>query len=210
MTRSVQEWAAHWNARAVIEDPVARCGYCVDGVPIDAGLYRAAVIEPWLKRLELEAGHHVLDVGCGSGLLLREIEARVKRAVGTDISEAMVRRSAGSAETYVCAAHELPFEGEQFDRIVMASVCHYFPSLDYFREVAVKLVSVLRTPGLLLIGDIPLGAQPPATPYLYYEAADILGLFELLAVRVSIEPQSELKRSINSRHDVLVRKGAGR
>jgi SAM-dependent methyltransferase len=205
--RTIAEWAAHWNAKAAIHDPIELNGYCVDGVPVDAELYRAAVIEPWLDRLELAPHHHVLEVGCGSGLLLREIEASVERTVGTDFSATLIERYDGAAETYLCAAHELPFEGEQFDRILMASVAHYFPSLDYFREVIVELVSLLRRPGLLLVGDVPLGRQPPGTPYRWYQPMEILDVLEPLGVRFSIETQSELKRTINRRYDVLVRKG---
>ena len=210
MTRTLEEWAEHWNARAAIDDPIERGGCCLDGAPIDAELHRAALIEPWLARLEVEPGHHVLEVGCGSGLLLREIETRVERAVGTDLSEALLRRYSGGAETHVCAAHELPFADGQFDRVVMASVSHYFPSLEYFREVAVELLRVLRTPGILLIADVPLGRPPRPTPHLWYERRWLRAVLESLEVRFSIEEQTELKRRINRRYDVLVRKDTGR
>lgn len=90
VTRTVQEWTVHWNSRAVIDDPIEASGYCVDGVPVDAETYRAAVIEPWLDRLQLEPQHHVLDVGCGCGLLLEQLASRVQRAVGTDIGDVLL------------------------------------------------------------------------------------------------------------------------
>jgi SAM-dependent methyltransferase len=201
--RTVEEWAAHWNAKASIEDPVEVNGYCIEGRPLAFELYRTAIIEPWLDRLDLEPHHDVLEVGSGSGMLLAEIDARVRRAVGTDFSEVQIARYQGPAETYACAAHELPFQGAQFDRILMASVSHYFPSLDYFRDVVTGLVALLRRPGLLLIGDVLLGPQPATTPYRWYEPMDIIAVLEDLGVRFSIESQPELKRTINRRYDVL-------
>jgi SAM-dependent methyltransferase len=205
-TWSVEQWAAHWNAKAAIEDPSELNGYCIGGVPLDRERYEAAVVLPSLERLELEPNHHALEVGCGSGLLLSEIERRVERAVGTDVSEAMLRRYRGSAETYVCAAHELPFDGETFDRILMWSVAHYFPDVDYFGDVVTKLVTLLRAPGILLIGDVPLGPQPPTTPYLWYERTDIARVLEPHGLPFSIAAQSRLKRAINLRYDIVVYK----
>lgn len=203
---TLDEWAAHWNSKADIDDSLELNGYCVGGVPIDAELYRAAVIEPYLDRLELAGHHHVLEVGCGSGLLLREIEGRVERTVGTDFSEALISRYQGSAETYLCAAHELPFEGEQFDRILMCSVVHCFPGLDYLCRVMLKLVSLLRPRGILLIGDVLLGRPPPETRFRWYDRRQILDILEPLDLPFSISAQSRLKRAINRRYDVIVYK----
>ena len=204
--RTVEEWTAHWDAKSGIEDPVELNGYCVAGVPLAAELYRKAVLEPVLERLELEPRHHVLEVGCGSGLLLREIEQRVERAVGTDISEALISRYRGSAETHVCAAHELPFEREEFDRILMYGVVQYFPGLDYFSEVVHELVTLLRAPGILVIGDVLLGDQPEDTPYLWYDRRTLVGLLEPLGLPFSMQVQSRLKRTINLRYDVVIYK----
>ncbi len=202
---TVQEWAEHWNARAAITDAAELNGYCIGGVPIGADEYRAALIEPWVGRLELEPCHHVLEVGCGSGELLSEIERRVERAVGTDISTALLARYRGAAQTYVCAAHELPFEAPEFDRIVMASVSHYFPSPEYFRGVVTDLVSLLRPGGLLLVADLLLGAQPATTPHLWYEPASIIDLCDELGVDFALLSQPARKRAINRRFDLIVR-----
>lgn len=204
--RTVAEWIAHWDAKAAIEDPVELNGYCIGGAAIHRELYRAAVIDPWIERLELQAHHNVLDVGCGSGLLLREIESRVSKAVGADASEALLRRYHGSARTYLCAAHELPFEGEQFDRIAMCSVSHYFPDVGYFRDVIQKLVGLLRAPGIILVGDMLLGAQPEKTPFLWYERHELVDVLEPLGLPFSIAAQPPAKRAINCRYDVLVYK----
>ena len=206
MTRSVEEWRAHWDAKAGIANPVELNGYCIGGVPIDLDLYRATLIEPVLRLLELEPQHHVLEIGCGSGLILREIEGRVERAVGTDLSETLLNRYDGTAETIVGAAHEVPFEGEQFDRILMSSVIHYFPDLVYLRDVVLKLLGLLRRPGVLVIADALLGEQPAGTPYRWYSRGEIVNLLEPLGLPFSIAAQSRLKRQINIRYDIVVYK----
>jgi|SRR5579862_5302741 len=204
--RTVEEWAEHWNSKAGIENPVELNGYCLDGVPIDLELYRAAVVDPTLDLLELEPHHHVLEVGCGSGLILREIEARVERTVGTDLSEALLSRYDGAAETILCAAHELPFEGAQFDRILMSSVIHYFPNSGYLRDVVLKLLELLRRPGILVIADAMLGEQPPDTPYRWFSRGEIVDMLEPLGLPFSIAAQSRLKQQINLRYDIVVHK----
>ena len=204
MTRSVQEWTVHWDSRAVIDDPIEASGYCVAGVAVDAETYRSAVLEPWLDRLQLEPQHHVLDVGCGCGLLLEQLASRAQRAVGTDVSQEQLRRYRGSAETYVCAADDLPFAPEQFDRIAMVSVAQYFPSLTYFEAVVTALVTLLRAPGVLLIGDVLLGTAPSSTRYRWYDPSELTTILGRLPVRFGIEAQPAPKRAINHRHDVLV------
>jgi SAM-dependent methyltransferase len=204
--RSVEEWAAHWDAKEAIENPVELNGYCLGGAPIELDLYRAAVVEPTLELLELEPKHHVLEVGCGSGMILKEIEMRVERTVGTDLSKALLDRYDGAAETFACAAHELPFEGEQFDRILMSSVIHYFPDFAYLQEVVTVLVGLLRRPGILVIADALLGEQPPDTPYRWFSRSEIINLLEPLDLPFSIAAQSALKRRINHRYDIVVYK----
>lgn len=203
-TRTIAEWTAHWDAKSEIRDPVRLNGYCVGGEPIPREQYMEAVVKPVLERLELEPHHRVLDVGCGSGLMLGEIEKRVAEAVGTDVSRAMLERYEGRATTHVCAAHELPFGPESFDRVLMYSVAHYFPDFDYFREVAAKCLAILRRDGILLIGDLPVGRRPEQSPYLWYDRHALVDLFDSVALPYTIAAQSRAKRAINRRIDVVV------
>lgn len=64
--------------------------YIVGGVPLTEDYYRRVILDPIIAKLELEAHHRALDVGCGAGLLLKQIETRVHAAEGFDISENMV------------------------------------------------------------------------------------------------------------------------
>lgn len=202
--KSVREWTDHWNAKADIENPIEINGYCLGGQPIPAGKYFAAVVEPTIERLDLKSHHRVLDIGCGSGLALAEIEKRVAEAVGTDLSQTMIDRYKGNAKTYVCAAHELPFEDERFDRILMFSVAIYFPSFGYFREVVDNALSLLRIDGLLLIGDLNIGRAPRHSQNLWYDRNKLLRYLDETGHAYALMAQNKLKRSINKRWDVLI------
>jgi SAM-dependent methyltransferase len=202
--KTIKEWTGHWDGKAGIEDPVTINGYCIGGVPISRERYMSAVVEPLLERLELAPHHRVLDVGCGTGMTLMEIEERVAEAVGTDFSKTMLEKYKGKAKTLVCAAHELPFTGEQFDRILMFSVAHYFPDFDYFQRVATRLLSLLRRSGILLIGDLPLGHRPAGSDYLWYDRHALVDYFDSFGLPYSIAAQSRAKRAINERYDILV------
>lgn len=64
--------------------------------------------------LRLGPGSAVLDVGCGAGLAVSELSSRGFRAVGVDLSPAMVdeaRRRSPEAEFLVGDASSLPVEG---------------------------------------------------------------------------------------------------
>lgn len=139
-------------------------------------------------------------------MTLLEIEKRVARAVGTDISRTLLARYPGKATTHLCPAHELPFSGESFDRILMFSVAHYFPDLAYLREVTESCLSLLRRDGILLVGDLPIGVPPAQSPYLWFDRHQLVDLLDSLGFPYSIAAQGRLKRTINRRYDVIIYK----
>lgn len=206
MIKPVHEWTQHWDSKVDITDPVALNGYCTGGVPIARETYFKAVVNPVIERLDLEPHHRVLDIGCGSGLTLSEIEKRVAEAVGTDLSRTMIDKYQGEAKTHVCAAHELPFEGEQFDRILMVGVAIYFPDFDYYRQVVEKVLSLLRPDGIFLIGDLNIGEKPEGNQYQWYDRAQLLDYLDELGHAYNLMSQNKLKRTINRRWDILIRK----
>ena len=61
-------------------------------------------------------GRDVLEVGCGTGLLLDRIRTFARSARGVDISPAMLRRASERGhDVREASATELPFEDETFD-----------------------------------------------------------------------------------------------
>ncbi|HSL24076.1 MAG TPA: methyltransferase domain-containing protein [Vicinamibacterales bacterium] len=103
----------------------------------DAGAYHrvSAPQVEWgrrvLDRLALEGHEHVIDIGCGTGRLTREVAARVPqgRVVAVDRSASMLRRAgehlAGASVALVRAsADSLPFAG-QFDVVFSTATFHW-------------------------------------------------------------------------------------
>jgi len=86
-----------------------------------------AIYAQWAARVaevaEIEMGHHVLDVACGTGSLARaaQLETGLKgKVVGLDLSEKMLeaaRRHSKTVEWTLGDAASLPFEDDSFDRV---------------------------------------------------------------------------------------------
>lgn len=113
--------------------------------------------------LEIRPAHRVLDVGCGTGDLLRVLAPLVTpgSAVGIDLSETMIaeakRRSSGSASNVsfqVGNALDLPFESGSFDRVLATQVLLHIP--DPWAALA-EMCRVLAPTGLVAFGEIDWG-----------------------------------------------------
>lgn len=92
--------------------------------------YIRRTVRETLQRTPLQAGIRVLDVGCGTGVLLEELstaEPTLKLA-GIDLSEEMLKvarsRLGSVADLRQGLAEELPFEDAGFDIVVSSSVLH--------------------------------------------------------------------------------------
>lgn len=111
-------------------------------------------------RLSVPEGvRNVLDVGCGTGLLLEHILRRLcpsGRVVELDVAEEMLARNRGKVSperaSYVCAdARRAPFRPESFDLVLCFNALpHMAPIEDAVRE----LLACLRPGGLLAVGHL--------------------------------------------------------
>ena len=81
----------------------------------------------------IRTGDRVLDVGCGTGVLAREVLGRVGRegrVVGLDLNEGMLAvgaRTEPKVEWRLGDAASLPFEDASFDVVVSQFALMYFP-----------------------------------------------------------------------------------
>jgi SAM-dependent methyltransferase len=95
-------------------------------------VYGAEDVHDFARRAILDAlalaagpGDHVLEVGCGGGLLLRDAQATGARVTGIDYSAEMTRlaRQRAPGAGVVCASAEnLPFAGNTFSALAMSVV----------------------------------------------------------------------------------------
>lgn len=104
-----------------------------------------------LEALALGTGDHLLEIGCGGGLLLRDALRTGCRATGLDHSDEMVqlaRERAPGAEVVLAQAEPLPFADDTFSAVAM-SVVFFF--LDDPLAVLRECRRVLRPGGRLAV-----------------------------------------------------------
>jgi arsenite methyltransferase len=90
---------------------------------------------PMLERMQLRPNETVLDVGCGSGWLVRLIARLVPEGsvAGIDLSDAMIHQAreevAGSERVRfeVGTADHIPFPDTSFTRVVSIESAYYWP-----------------------------------------------------------------------------------
>lgn len=106
---------------------------------------------------------NVLEIGCGSGLILSRIGPHVSHYTGTDFSTAATsaaRRFAARKRWHhvrILKAEAEEFsafhEGE-FDLVILNSVAQYFPSAAFLEKVLSRAATVLTPQGKIFLGDI--------------------------------------------------------
>ena len=116
-----------------------------------------------VERIRALQPRRVLEIGCGSGLLLLQLAPHCERYVGTDLSAGTLARLRHEIEARGLhqaslqhrPAHDfggLPAQG--FDTIVINSVIQYFPDADYLQQVIDGALRLMCAEGRLFIGDV--------------------------------------------------------
>ena len=104
----------------------------------------------------------VLEIGCGTGLVLFRVAPHCERYLGTDFShvaldyvrEVLQRRGEIPDLELRQAEADASLGGETFDAVVLNSVVQYFPSLSYLSKVLAGAVERVAPGGFLLVGDV--------------------------------------------------------
>jgi acyl-coenzyme A synthetase/AMP-(fatty) acid ligase len=104
----------------------------------------------------------ILEIGCGSGLLVEALAPRASRYVAVDPSPVSVARSqavavraGGEVDGVVGFAHEVAERvGGPFDVIVLASTVQFLPDLDYLIGTLESLLGLLAEDGAIVLADL--------------------------------------------------------
>ncbi|MFL6286412.1 MAG: amino acid adenylation domain-containing protein, partial [Pyrinomonadaceae bacterium] len=154
------------------------------GEPLPAAEMRLWVDETVARLRELRP-RRVLELGCGTGLLLTRLAGACERYVGMDFSGEVLRHlqqyldtrpDLRHVELRQGMAHELAFvEDASLDLVFLNSVAQYFPDADYLLKVIEQAVRVTKPGGHVFLGDVrslPLLHAFHASVELYKAEAD--------------------------------------
>jgi SAM-dependent methyltransferase/acyl carrier protein len=129
----------------------------------------------------------VLELGCGTGLLLFRIAPTCTRYLGTDFSPAALSYVREQLEKPGCALPQVSLlqqnaddftgiEPAAWDAVIINSVVQYFPGVDYLLRVLRRAVEAVAPGGFIFIGDVrsrPLLKALHASVELHKAEADL-------------------------------------
>lgn len=146
-----------WERRARENAPFYICTTAAESAEAFAASGQRDLDEQVLDGLTVSTDWAVLEIGCGIGRLLKPLSRRVRRAVGVDLSEEMIRRGREYCADRPNVEHRrtdgglegLP-DGE-FDFVFSHIVFQHLPRKAYVDRYLRDAARVLRPGGLLRI-----------------------------------------------------------
>ncbi|MFB8759377.1 amino acid adenylation domain-containing protein [Streptomyces nigra] len=159
-----------------------------------------------VARVKESPARRVLEIGCGTGMILLAMAPHTEAYTGTDISPRALRYveaqlpaaglDDGRVRLIEAPAHDLSaVADERFDLIVLNSVVQYFPTARYLDDVLRQAWQLLAPGGRIVVGDVRDATLLHAfhlSVYLYRnpEANDLRGLLD--SVEEAVENENEL------------------
>jgi SAM-dependent methyltransferase/acyl carrier protein len=121
-------------------------------------------VDATVERIAAHAPRRVLEIGCGTGLLLARLAPACEAYLGTDFSAQAIDHvrklvAARPDLAHVELARRLAddfsaIEPGRFDTVIINSVTQYLPSIEYLKTVLEGAVGALCSGGRIFVGDV--------------------------------------------------------
>lgn len=149
-----KEWLTIWERKYQAFDSSTDT-HVLDG-------YDGMSLEEWQKmvhfflgKININATDKVLEVGCGAGAFVKEIES-CQEICGIDYSDSAITaiNEILNGNFIKAEANAIPFPDNYFDKILSFAVFFYFDSYEYAQAAFEEMVRVVKPGGTIFIGDI--------------------------------------------------------
>jgi SAM-dependent methyltransferase/acyl carrier protein len=117
-----------------------------------------------ISRLQPLGAKRILEIGCGTGLLLAKLAPQAEKYVGIDFSASVLEHTRKllaakpelqHVELRQGRADELQgIDPDSFDLVILNSVVQYFPSGNYLGDVLNKALTATAPGGTVYVGDV--------------------------------------------------------
>ncbi|QBD82930.1 amino acid adenylation domain-containing protein [Ktedonosporobacter rubrisoli] len=120
-------------------------------------------VDQTVERILVNQPVRLLEIGCGTGLLLYRIAPHCEFYCGTDFSPQVLGKLRQQVEKSGLSHVQLlegsaddlaQFAPGSFDTIVLNSVAQYFPSITYFIQVVENMLRLVAPGGRIFLGDL--------------------------------------------------------
>ncbi|MEN3329447.1 MAG: hypothetical protein V7638_4254 [Acidobacteriota bacterium] len=162
----LSEWQSLWNETYVTQhhDPTFNIvgwndSYTGESIPAEE---MREWVDQTVDRILSLRPQRVLEIGCGTGLLLLRLAPHVVHYHGTELSKTAMdslsqQLSGGHDNVTLSEQTADDFTGintQAFDTVILNSVVQYFPSVDYFVRVLEGAFKCLKPGGSIFLGDL--------------------------------------------------------
>lgn len=108
-----------------------------------------------LEQVRLESGFHVLDVGCGTGRVLKRMSEKANiSGCGIDVEENMIteaKKKCPEMDIQLAGCEHIPFDDKSFDVLTSCMAYHHF---EYKKVFAREAARTIKKDGCLYIADV--------------------------------------------------------
>lgn len=151
----IEKWQKHWDQMGVNSSTLDQVNRDQESIEEDANYVQ--------KILTIHKNDQIVDFCCGNGLITSKIAENCHSITGVDFSEKLIKSAKTHAENSSLSncnfskgdIKESKLPSNEFNKVYCLTSFHYFPDMDFVRDVIKEMLRILKPGGKILITDIP-------------------------------------------------------